>query len=149
MSSISDELDRDYAPAWRPERGDKLVGVVTDLSEREGYGGVMYPIVTVRQADGVELAFHAFHEVAQTELAKLRPKVGDEIGIKYLGKVKPEGGGSSYHGYRLRKSGGSSAGVNWSRYGDGDEPEPQPDLPVDAVEVAEAAAAGDDDSIPF
>ena len=36
MATIHDELDREFAPAWKPQPGDKLVGIVTDLSVREG-----------------------------------------------------------------------------------------------------------------
>jgi hypothetical protein len=95
MSNLADELGRDYASAWRPNPGDILVGEIVDLSEREGFDGELYPIVTVRKTDGVELAFHAFHTVAQNELARLRPSVGTEIGIRYKGLVKPDGGRGS------------------------------------------------------
>jgi hypothetical protein len=41
MASIYEDLDREFAPAWRPQPGDKLVGTVTDLTAREGeYGRI-------------------------------------------------------------------------------------------------------------
>ena len=62
--SLSDRLDS-YAEAWRPKPGDKLIGVVVDLDERDSeYDDPPYPIVTVETDDGEELAFHAYHTVA-------------------------------------------------------------------------------------
>lgn len=148
MSSISDALDKDYAPAWRPEPGDKLVGVVVDLSEREGLDGI-YPIVTVRTDDGTDVAFHAFHTVAANELAKLRPKIGDQIGIKYVGRIQGANSRSSYHGYRVRTI-GTTQGVNWSRYGDSEEPDAAPNVPVVATDTpAPAVSSQFGDDVPF
>jgi hypothetical protein len=150
MSSIADALDGDYAPARRPAPGDKLVGVITDLAERGGYDGDPYPIVTVKQDDGTEFAWHAFHKVAQNELGKLRPSVGDPIGIKHVGKVQTGNGRGSYHSYRVRVLGGAK-GINWSRY-DG-EPEPE-GLPVEATPASQPRGVPPveehaDDAIPF
>ena len=119
MSSLQDDLDRDYAAAWQPDPGDKLVGTVVDISERDGAFG-RYPIVTLSTEDG-ELAIHAFHDVLANELARIAPKVGDELGVKYAGKHPDKG----YHQYRVRRA-GASADVDWSRYGD----DPAEDLRV-------------------
>jgi hypothetical protein len=95
MKSLDERLDS-FAESWKPKPGDKLIGVVTDLNERDNeYGS--YPIVTVRTDDGTELAFHAFHTVARNELAKQRPQIGDRIGIAYHGKPK----GKTYEAYRI------------------------------------------------
>jgi hypothetical protein len=144
MNNLHDALDTQFASAWRPEPGEKLVGTVTELTERDGTYGV-YPIVTVRQSNGEELAIHAFHDVLQNELARIAPKHGDEIGVKYSGK-DPEKG---YHRYRVRRAGDDSA-LEWAKYGGEDQSTvPTTDLPV-PVEAGEAAeqARGDDD-IPF
>jgi hypothetical protein len=124
--SIEEQLDAEYAPAWRPDPGDKLVGIVTEISEREGAFGV-YPIVTVMGDDGETLAFHAFHEVAQNELARLAPKLGDAIGVKYLGKDEARG----YHRYRVRRAASGDSAINWSRYGDGGTDEPLEPIAID------------------
>ena len=131
-SILDDALDRELAPAWRPEPGNKLVRTVTDASERERYDGDAYPIVTVRTDNG-EFAVHAFHTVLQNELARIRPTIGDAIGIRYEGQKATANGRSKYHSYRVRST-GASAGVNWARYGDG------PDDPVEPIERREAAA---------
>lgn len=115
MSNLQDQLDADYAEAWKPKPGESIVGVVVDVTEREGSYGA-YPIVTLRTESGEERALHAFHEVLAGELAKLAPKPGDELGVKYLGK-HPERG---YHRYRARRS-GTTAEVSWAKYAGGGE----------------------------
>ena len=142
-NDLETQLDRDYAPAWRPEPGDSFIGTVVELSEREGnYGS--YPIVTMRSASGEERAVHAFHEVLASEFARVAPKIGDELGIKYLGMHAERG----YHRYRVRRA-GASAELNWDKYGGGGEA--GPDVPVGPVDqsIAGRAAAEQDDAIPF
>jgi len=78
-----DRLDA-FPEAWKPQPGDKLVGVVTELDERDSEFS-RYAIVTVLDDDGREWAFHAFHTVAARELARQRPVVGDRIGVAYHG----------------------------------------------------------------
>lgn len=84
MATILDRLEKDPEP-WKPDPGDTLVGKVLEIEERVTEYGP-YPCVTVEQADGTEVLFHAFHTVAKNELAKKAPRPGDEIGIKYLGR---------------------------------------------------------------
>ena len=91
------EKDLEFPEAWRPKIGDCLIGTVVSTDERDGEYGT-YPIVTVETEGGKRLAFHAFHTVARGELARLRPKVGDEIGIKYHGKDAERG----YERYTMR-----------------------------------------------
>ena len=141
MSNLQDQLDADYAEAWKPAPGQSIVGVVVDVTEREGAYG-RYPIVTLRTEAGDERALHAFHEVLADELAKLAPKPGDEIGVKFLGK-HPE---RKYYRYRARRS-GATAEVAWSKYaGGGESDEAQVHAPLDyeaeaATAVAEQAEA--------
>jgi hypothetical protein len=137
-SSLQDALDKDYAESWRAQPGDKIVGEVIDLSERTGAYG-RYPIVTLRTEEGDERALHAFHEVLANELARIAPKVGDTIGVRYDGKDADKG----YHKYRVRRAGDDS-GLDWSRYG-GDQPgaDLEPDL------SGLPGGASQDDQIPF
>jgi hypothetical protein len=127
VSSIYDELDREYAPAWRPTPGDKLAGTVTDITARDGEYG-RYAIVTLNTGDG-EVALHCFHEVLANEFARIAPKVGDEVGVKYVGKDPDKG----YHRYRVRRAGDGDS-FDWGRYGAPDDPGPE---------------HSDDDEVPF
>lgn len=154
MNDIESRLDVEFAPAWRPDPGDKLSGEVVGIGERAGeYGS--YPIVTLRRDDGEELALHAFHSVLASELAALRPKLGDRLAVRYDGKKQTRTGTGSYHGYKVVKDGDEQA-VDWSQYAAGDEQSaaapPASDVPAGTADFAAAAApaakAADDD-IPF
>jgi hypothetical protein len=127
MTTVHEDLDREFAPAWKPQPGDKLVGIVTDLSVRDGEYG-QYPIITIRSEEG-EFAAHAFHEVLANELARVAPKVGDHLGVKYVGKDPDKG----YHRYRVRRSGDNES-FNWGAFGQRE---------------ASSDASGSDDDLPF
>ncbi len=151
MTTLDDRLDADYAPAWRPNPGEKVIGTVTALDVREGTYGA-YPIVTLDTGNS-EVAVHCFHEVLANELAKIAPKIGDRVGIKDVGK-HPERG---YHVYKVRRDGGGDE-FAWNRFG-GDTGEAMSDLPDDfraadtgygnpPVKPAGGGDAGEDE-IPF
>jgi hypothetical protein len=93
MAKLSDELD---AEAWKPEPGDKLVGVVTNIEIVDSKFGGKYPIIEVESKDG-RFAFHAYHTVAKSQLRRAKPRVGEPIAIKFLGQ-HPNG----YMNYRIR-----------------------------------------------
>jgi hypothetical protein len=113
-SSISDRLDKEYAPAWRPEPGDKLVGVVVEVGENDaGWGD--YPVVTVMDDDGNEAAVHAFHTVLRNELTAA--VVGDRVGIIYKGKVTGNNG-TEYESYRVIVEPANPAPAGKSKAGD-------------------------------
>lgn len=97
MNTLEQRLDS-YAEAWRPEPGDKLVGTVVELGQRQSeFDKDPYPIITVETEEGEQFAFHGFHTVARGELAKLRPRLGERIGIAYHGKHEERG----YERYRI------------------------------------------------
>ena len=74
----------------------------------------------------------------QNELARIRPTIGDTLGIRYGGQKVAASGRSKYHSYRVRGSGGS-AGVNWGRYGEPDGEPSQPTNPVTAANPVDPA----------
>jgi hypothetical protein len=99
-SSIADRLDKTYAPAWKPEPGDKIVGEITGFDDRDGGHGI-YRIANVRLDDGTTVALHAFRKVLADELEEQNARVGDRLGVKYLGPITKAGGVGSYHGYKV------------------------------------------------
>lgn len=133
------------AEGWRPEPGARIVGTVIDIAANDmGYGP--YAIVTLETASG-PIAVHAFHTVLRRELAKRRPKVGDQLDITYLGK-KGEGGhfGKGYDNYRV-KSDKDAAGYDWNRDlpgGADDDPADVPIEPTPVPTVAETEKARDE-----
>lgn len=106
-----DPLDREYAPGWAPEPGDKVRGIFNALEERRGDFG-RYPIYTLALTDGysariktgelvtVEVAIHAQRDVLQRKLANARLRIGEEVGVKYVG---PPLGTARSHRYRVVK----------------------------------------------
>lgn len=85
MSSLEDRLDQDVV-GWKPDAGDKVLGTLVTVTEREGEYGP-YPYLEVEQSDGSIIGVHAFHTVLKNEIAQQEPEVGDEWGAKYHGKV--------------------------------------------------------------
>ncbi len=98
--TMKDRLDAEPAVAWKPEPGDELIGKITELGNRTTEWGT-YRIVTVKPDDGEPLAFHAYHTVAANQLKDASPAIGDEIGIRYLGKT--ESANSQYGSYQNYK----------------------------------------------
>jgi hypothetical protein len=139
--SIADRLDKTYAPAWKPEPGEKIIGELISVDERLGYNDEPYPILTLRQNDGGELAVHAFHSVLRNEVGKLNPQLGETIAVKYQGEVAKEGGRGRYHSYRVVVDRTQST-VNLSKYAD------ESDAPIDTAGLPESSTtqpvAGDD-----
>ena len=96
MPTLSDALDN-QGEAWKPEPGDKLVGVVTNIEIVDSkFNKAKYPIIEV-QTDGGVRVFHAFHTVAKSQLRRAKPQVGEEIAIKFLGEHV-----NGYMDYRVR-----------------------------------------------
>src|SRR4051794_2355368 len=94
---LAERLDAGFAAAWKPKRADtqldaaseKLVGVVSAIDLRTSDYGPPYAVVTVRQDNGEELAWHAFHTTSRAEVAQKRPQVGERIAVGYFGTGKP------------------------------------------------------------
>jgi hypothetical protein len=150
-SSISDRLDQGYAPAWKPERGDKIVGTVTAMSSRDGGYGE-YPIVEIKPDDGEPVAVHCIHDVLKNELAGIKPTIGLRLGIKYVGKVKSETSRGEYHSYRVMADGaGGTSGVDWSKFGaDHSAVDGEPVTDTQETDFTpEPVEGGDNDGVPF
>ncbi len=155
QTDVNAEVDREYAEAWRPEPGDKLIGEVVELSQRDGEFG-SYPIITIKQGNGEELALHAFHTVAQNELARVRPQVGETAAIKYIGKRTAQDGRTTFHAYRVAVD-RPAPPFNWAKYSDDVEPPGGgdvervggSDVPADDFAGAAAAKQEEDTDVPF
>lgn len=113
MSSLEDRLDTE-AVGWRPVAGEKLTGVIVDISEGSSDYGT-YPLVEISADDGRTVTVHAFHTVLKNELASKKPNVGDRIGIKYVG-IPP---GKNYETYRVVLERGATAAptTDWDAMG--------------------------------
>lgn len=148
--TLDERLDS-TAEAWKPGPGDKLTGVIVDVDSRTTEFGT-YPILTVVADDGREVAVHAFHTVLKNELAKRAPRIGERIGLKYLGKSE-----KGYEAYRVVWS--DLVPPDWAAIGvqaeaeavlesvDVDEPAETTDTTTHEEGAAVASPA--DDDIPF
>lgn len=105
-ASLTDDI-----PAWMPNPGEVLSGVVTDITARSSKFG-QYPALTIRKTDGEEVVFHAFRAVAKSSLARIRPTVGDLVAILYIGEMA----GFDYHGYRIRTNRTSGREFDWDPF---------------------------------
>jgi hypothetical protein len=140
--------------AWRPDQGDvnPLVGRLEDVTTATGMHGP-YPLAEIIDEDGRVWAFHAFREVAESELRELAPEIGDMISVHWLGI--PEG--KSYHQYRIRHADGRGKKIDWGRIGgeqvavDGpvSTMAGAPAAPAEANDPGPLPPSADDEDIPF
>lgn len=115
------QYDYDFAPAWLPKDGDVLEGKVANIDTGSSAYGA-YPIVTVETATGEKKSVHCFHTAIRGQLTRIRPKIGDPIGIKYLGKKQStENKDRKYDVYRVVSQG--AGGYDWSQEADARVPD--------------------------
>lgn len=113
QDSQQTRYDYTYADAWMPKDDEVIEGKVASIDTgASAYGP--YPIVTVEREDGSKAAVHCFHQAIRGQLARIKPKVGDPIGIKYLSRKKSTTNPSqSYAVYRVVSEG--AGGYDWSQ----------------------------------
>jgi hypothetical protein len=81
----------DFPPAWKPIPGEILVGTVEGYDTWEGkYGTVKVTILRDETAGGLVSVYLSL-TVLLGEFTKLRPRIGEMIGIRYLGKDEDRG----------------------------------------------------------
>ena len=100
MRNLSDRLDN-FPEPWKPKPGEKLLGELVDIDVRESDYGDPYPILTVLDAEGREWAWHAYHAISRSEVARKRPQIGEQIGIAYHGPGKAAPGMNAPERWRL------------------------------------------------
>lgn len=85
-----------YPPSWRPEPGQSVCGRIVRYSVAPGrYGQVN--VVTLLTDAGDRIAVWLGATALLAQFRELRPKVGERVGIAYLGR-HPEKG---YHLHRV------------------------------------------------
>ena len=147
MTSIEDRLNSGYPQAWMPAKADSkqekpaemLIGVVSAVDLRGSDYGDPYVLLTVRRADGSELAWHAFHSIARAEIQREQPQVGERVGIGYFG-TGPSGkaGMAGPQIYKLIVERDESRKFDYSQAGD-----------EQSEDVAPEAVPGDNNELSF
>lgn len=91
----------DLAPNWLPEVGDKLTGTIVELKWNEHGKFGRYPIIIVADTDGKPWAVHAATTALMSKLMELKPKVGEEIALRYDGLKQSKSKDAEYHSYEV------------------------------------------------
>lgn len=74
------------AEGWRPEPGDSLIGTVEGYSQRPTkFQASVWVAEIRRESDSKLIDVWFFWRVLLAEFQRHRPKVGDRIGIRYVG----------------------------------------------------------------
>lgn len=112
---LEERLREQRAETWKPAPGDLIIGTLDEVRWLvSSYDGRDYPLLVVHtEPDGRVVGVHVLHQVLRDELRAQKPRIGERIGIRYLGKVD-----SRYEGYKLAVDRAEPAEVAW----DGPEP---------------------------
>jgi len=124
--SLYDRLERwdDFPPAWRPVPGEILVGTVEGYDTWEGKYGAVKVAFLRDAAGGALVGVYLSSTVLLEEFRKVRPRVGEKIGIRYLGKDEEKG----YHKFKVMI---------------------EREMNVEAFLAGEGLATPDDDDVPL
>lgn len=99
--NLRDELERDtgdYPPSWTPKEGDVICGPILRYSKVTTRFQTEALVCVIDDDQAGALAVWLTSCVLLDQFKRLRPKVGEVIGLKYLGK-HPE---KEYHRYLTR-----------------------------------------------
>jgi hypothetical protein len=142
--SLTERLDNFPEPWMGRQAGDKLIGELVDRDTRASEYGDPYEILTVDAEEGSildgepitgEYAWHAFHTMSRSEVARRNPQIGERVGIAYHGKGEAAPGMNAPERYRVLVE------------------RPQGHLPIPDTAEPEAENEGDgqddEDGIPF
>lgn len=112
IEAFMERMQRDTAPAWRPEPGTTIAATVEGfrIGRDTGYGE--YPVVIYKLDNGQLISVHAFHTLLQDQLRELKGKKGTRQILYYGGKVKKNNaseedrktGRDEYHMYFVRNA---------------------------------------------
>ena len=156
MSNFADTIDQEFPAAWRPDQKDSgdpnpIIGEFVEMQTANTDYGATY-VMVLRLEDGSEKAVWLLHTVLKNELARVKPKPGETVGIKYLGKQKTAEGSKfdSYIGYRVKVDRPQGEAFDWAKLGAEPETEEfQTEPPETASEPVTVPVGAGDDGIPF
>ena len=78
-------FDGTWPACWRPEEGETLIGVVKLYSTGQSQYGEVRTVIVERE-DGSRVSVWLSSTVLLACFQREKPKVGDRIGLRYLGK---------------------------------------------------------------
>jgi hypothetical protein len=114
----------DFPPGWKPVPGEILVGTIEGYDTWEGRYGAVKVAILQDEAGGGLVSVYLSSTVLLAEFKKWRPRPGEVVGIRYLGKDEDRG----YHRYKVMV---------------------ERETNVDAFFSGEASAPVSDDDVPW
>jgi hypothetical protein len=101
IARLRERAEREFPDSWVPEQpGEEIAGELVRYERgTTSYGEQV--IAVLRTPDGSERSVWLLHAVLRGEFAKLRPRPGELLLVRYEGKRQPAGGGSAYVSYRV------------------------------------------------
>lgn len=99
MRDLAKELegfDGRWPASWRPKEGEMLIGRIIRYSEGPGRFGPVRTAIIERD-DGTRASLWLSSMVLLDQFNRERPRVGERVGVKYLGKHPQKG----YHRFTL------------------------------------------------
>lgn len=121
IDRLRDRASRDFPQPWVAENpDDEIAGELLryERGNTRSYGEKW--IAVLRTPEGEERSVWLLHTVLNNQFARLKPKVGELVLIRYQGK-REGAGGSTYDDYRVEIDRGEDMAPDWSELGaDGD-----------------------------
>lgn len=148
LAAMRDRASRERPASWVPQEvGEELAGELVRYERGEtSYGRQI--IAIVRGLDGSERACWLLHSVLRDEFAKVKPRPGELLLIRYEGK-RDNASGQPYAAYRLEVD-REPVAPDWDEVGQEAADDLEPPLePVDCRSTAGRRADGGGDDVPF
>jgi hypothetical protein len=99
VRNLFDELEdwQGWPEAWRPKPGEILVGFIDSYDVGHTPYGPVRTAIIAKEADNQKVTVWLASTVLLNLFQRYRPKPGEHVGLKYLGKDPVK----QYHRYRL------------------------------------------------
>lgn len=125
----------DAPPAWLPEPGDEIVGVVVEFNPAVHTKHGPVPVVTLQGPNGGRRSVWLAHAVLRRGFIRANVQLGEVVLVRYVGPKVPEGGGNVWHDYVVVPDRDTSTGApDWAAVARAHE---------DGVDVDTTNGAGD------
>jgi hypothetical protein len=120
------DFDGEWPPCWRPKEGETLVGRILRYSQGQTMYGPCHTVI-LHKDDGSRVSVWLSSTVLLSQFREQKPKVGERVGIRYLGKHPDKG----YKRFALLVDRGEAQETDFSPLGGESDPEGSGDGPFD------------------
>lgn len=115
---VREMLDQGYPETWNwEEHGPEVVGYAVRKEVGQTVNGPCdILILKVKNPDTGEYEHRSvwlFHTALVSKMYRLRPMIGDLVGIRQLGEREPQGGGRPYMDYNVVVYGQKGGALDW------------------------------------